>query len=458
MAVIADSGGSTLTWHAATVDAGATLRPTLAMDVMRDNASATYLGLISDDNDALRLMLSADAATITQLYYTATSTPGDYTFVDIPDLAFAAGVWYRLVVTITGPAANLWWYPRASAQPASRDRTSVGIYLPKPRLHVFDKASTIAPATVWLDNLKVSQSPATSPYGSGATAVRLSPDNVTWGAWSGYADTVTIACRLVAGTKTVYAQVRDGVGNVLGHPVRHDQRRVRQPWPARRRTQRGWDLGASDGATVNLATGNLVLSHPLVSLPYRGGNSLDLGLTYNAQEPANLGLGPGWQLDLQRRLILNGDGTVTYVAATARATRSPPGRPLATSPPTPGRPRCTATSSRTPARVEFTLTYRDLRRDRFDIAGSIGRLASSEDRHANAITVRYDGAGNLSTVSDPAGRQVTFSWDTAPTPDRLTSVADWAWIDGAGVVQAAATGAQRLYRLFYDGSGNLAGW
>ena len=61
-------------------------------------------------------------------------------------------------------------------------------------------------------------------------------------------------------------------------------------------------------------------------------------------------------------------------------------------------------------------------------------------------------------ATDPASRQVTFTWDTAPTPDRLTSVADWAWIDGSGVVQTTATGSRRTYRFFFDGSGNLSGW
>ena len=460
VAVIADSGGSTLTWHAATVDAGATLRPTLAMDVMRDNASATYLGLISDDNDGLRFLLAADASTITQLYYTATPTPGAYTFVDIPDLPFTPGTWYRLVVTITGPTFNLWWYPRATTQPAAATVVQSGVYLPKPRLHLFQKASTVAPATVWLDDLKVSQSPATSPYGSGATAVRLSPDNLTWGPWTGYADTLTYSLPAGSGTRTVYAQLRDGVGNVsasLSDSIEVTFANLgRQP----QHRFETWDLGASDEAAVNVATGNLVLSHPLVSLPYRGGHALDLALTYNnAQEMTNLGLGPGWQLNLQRRLVLNGDGTVTFVAGDgARYTFSSPSTvgniTTYTRPPALYGDLVQDTS----AGLEFTLTYRDLRRDRFDIAGSIGRLASIEDRHANALRVAYDGAGNLATVTDPAGRQVTFSWDTAPTPDRLASVSDWAWIDGSGTVQATATGAHRLDRLFYDASGNLAGW
>ena len=45
-----------------------------------------------------------------------------------------------------------------------------------------------------------------------------------------------------------------------------------------------WDLGGGDSLAVDASTLNAVVSHPIVSLPYRG-SSLSLGLTYNAQDP-----------------------------------------------------------------------------------------------------------------------------------------------------------------------------
>ena len=106
---------------------------------------------------------------------------------------------------------------------------------------------------------------------------------------------------------------------------------------------------------------------------------------------------------------------------------------------------------------EFSLTYKDQSKDRFDISGSNAHLEKAEDRFGNTVTIAYSTGANISTVTDPAGRVVNFTWDTAPTPHRLTQIQDWAWVSG-GEVQTTATGARRSYRFFVDGSGRLAGW
>jgi RHS repeat-associated protein len=219
-----------------------------------------------------------------------------------------------------------------------------------------------------------------------------------------------------------------------------------------------WDLGAGDSLSVNVATGNLILTHPLVSLPIRGG-SLPVTLTYNSFETSNPGLGPGWRLNLMRRLIINADGTVTFYDADGS-------RHKFTAPVTVG----TVTTYTRPATLyatlvkdtsitanEFTLTYKDQSKDRFDISGTNGILVKAEDRFGTAVTVAYSTGTNISTVTDPAGRQLTFTWDTAPTPDRLTQIQDWAWVS-SGEIQTTPTGARRAYRFFYDASGQLAGW
>ena len=86
-------------------------------------------------------------------------------------------------------------------------------------------------------------------------------------------------------------------------------------------------------------------------------------------------------------------------------------------------------------------------------------MARSEDRHGNGVTLAYGSGANISSISDDTGRQVLFSWDTAASPNRLTSLSDWATIDANGVVQtSAASGSRRSYRFFYDPSARLAGW
>lgn len=450
----------TPTWHSLTVDPTASNRSTLAMDIKRDTTAPIYVGVVSDDNDGLRFELRSSGNNLTTLGYTATSTPGQWTNLSV-NYAFNPDTWYRFVVASTGATGtyNLWWFERDQAMPAAPNQVVTGVYLPKPRLHVFAQGlAGPTPAHVWLDDLKVVQMPS-APYGSGTVGVRLSADGASWTNWMGYADAHEFTLPAGSGTRTVYAQFRDAAGNTTSSVS--DTITVGFDNLGRQAQHRfeSWDLGAGDEAAVNVANGNLVVGHPLVSLPYRGSNVLPLSLTYNSQESSNLGLGPGWQLDLQRRLIINGDNSITFVDADGA-------RHTFTNPQTTG----TVTTYTRPASVyativkdtsqgvEFTLTYRDQSRDRFDIAGSVGRLASIEDRHANAVALAYDGNGNLATATDPNSRQVTFTWDTAPTPDRLTSFLDWAWIDGSGIVQTTATGSRRSYRFFFDASGNLAGW
>jgi RHS repeat-associated protein len=220
-----------------------------------------------------------------------------------------------------------------------------------------------------------------------------------------------------------------------------------------------WSLGGGDELGVNVANRNALIGHSLVNLPFRGG-SLSIALAYNSQDAANVGLGAGWRLCVQRRLTLNPDGTVTVVNCDGA-------RYTFTSPVTVG----TVTTYTRPTRffgtlvedtsqgLEFTLTYPDQSRDKFDISGSDGWLARSEERHGNGVDLAYTpGTTNLSSITDPAGRQVIFTWDTAPDPDRLTSLTDWAYIDGNGVVQTTNSGSRRSYRFFYDSAGRLAGW
>ena len=216
-----------------------------------------------------------------------------------------------------------------------------------------------------------------------------------------------------------------------------------------------WDLGGGDDLAVNVATGNAVLSHPLVTLPHRGG-ALPLTLSYNSLSSDNVGLGVGWQLNLQRRLILNGNGTVIFVDADGA-------RHLFTDPLTDDdittytRPASLyATLSKdADAPVEFSLTYRDGSVDRFDEAGSTARLERKVDRHGNAIVLTYGTANQIDQITDPASRAIDFAWDGS---GRLTSITDWAYVDGNGVVQASATGSRREYRFFHASGGLLAGW
>ncbi len=220
-----------------------------------------------------------------------------------------------------------------------------------------------------------------------------------------------------------------------------------------------WDLGSGDSLAVNAPTRNAIVSHPIVSLPIRG-SSVSLGLTYNAFDTSNVGMGPGWRLNASRRLHTNADNTVTFTDADGA-------RYTFTNPVTVG----TVTTYARPTALfamlvkdtsisanEFILTYRDLSRDKFDILDRDAILVRAEDRFGNGVTLGYTGGTNLVTITDTAGsRTIDLAWDTSANPAHLSSITDWAYVSG-GVVQTTSTGSRRLYRFFYDAAGNLAGW
>ena len=218
-----------------------------------------------------------------------------------------------------------------------------------------------------------------------------------------------------------------------------------------------WDLGAGDGLAVNVANGNLVVSHPIVSLPIRG-SSVDLNLAYNRHDSSDIGMGPGWRLDAFRRLKIEADGSVTFTDADGARHRFT--NPQGTGTITYTRPAAlyatlTRDTAATPDR--FILTYRDQSQDRFDeLSTGTGFLVREQDRHGNGVDLAYV-ATELRTITDTAAdpdRIIDLTW----TSGKLTRIEDWAFVDGSGVVQTSPSGSRRATRFFYDGSNRLAGW
>ena len=218
-----------------------------------------------------------------------------------------------------------------------------------------------------------------------------------------------------------------------------------------------WDLGGGDSLAVDVATGNLVIDHPILELPIRG-SSVSLGATYNRHDPTDVGMGPGWRLDAFRRLTVNGDGSVTFTDGdgSRHTFTAPTGSPTVsyTRPPT-LYATLTRDTGATPDR--FSLTYRDRSVDTFDeLTTGTGLLVREQDRHGNGVDLGYVGS-ELATITDTAAspdRVIDLTW----TSGRLTRIEDWAWIDGWGVVQPTATGSRRAHRFFYDAGARLIGW
>ena len=172
----------------------------------------------------------------------------------------------------------------------------------------------------------------------------------------------------------------------------------------------------------------------------------------------NVGLGPGWRLNVSRRLAVNADGSVTLSDADgARHTFT---NPQGSGTVTYTRPATLYATlvrrHRSPRPTAFTLTYRDQSTDVFDEdLASTGLLRQIKDRHGNTVTLAYTaGTAKISSISDPAGRTIAFTWDGS---SRLTTIVDWAVVSG-GIVQASGTG-NRTHRFFYEGANApLIGW
>ena len=357
-----------------------------------------------------------------------------------------------------------------TTQTVTYDRTAPAINLDTP-----DEAAVLATATSAATTVQFDATDAVAGFG-GADGWTLSRQIAAWdgaacGTWT--ADTATgavttgttsaldqaVAQTLASGSCyrwTLGATDRNGntATTVTSGPVRRDATALLGVEGYGR--FESFDLGAGDGLAVNVATGNLVLTHPLLSLPIRG-SSVGIDLAYNSQDTGNVGMGPGWRLTMHRRLALNADGTVTYTAGDGS-------RHTFTDPQTSG----TVTTYTRPVTLyatlvkdtslsanEFVLTYRDQSRDTFDIAGSEGLLVREEDRFGNGVDLAYvAGTSRISTITDTAAsRTITFGYDAL---NRVSSITDWAVVSG-GVVQASGTG-NRVSRFVYDASGRLAGW
>ncbi len=209
-------------------------------------------------------------------------------------------------------------------------------------------------------------------------------------------------------------------------------------------TFESFDLGAGDSLAVNVATGNLVLSHPIVDLPIRGG-SLPIALTYNSQDIGDVGLGAGWRLNVQRGLAISGSSATFTDADGARHVFTLSGG-VYTAPKT-----IYATLTRTTGTPNvYTLTWRDRSVDVFhELSTNTAYLKQAKDRFGNTGTFGYSGT-TLTSATDPANRQVTFTWTSS-----IVTITDWANVSG-GVVQTSGSG-NRSHRIFLAG-GTVSGW
>ena len=201
---------------------------------------------------------------------------------------------------------------------------------------------------------------------------------------------------------------------------------------------------------VNCATGNFWHGFEDLSIPGRG-RALHLTHTYNSLVAGQDGpLGFGWTETYNMFASKDATGNVTVHAEegeqipfTASGTGyASPGRVLS---------RLTVNGDGT-----LTLTRRDQSQLVFaaPAVGTAGQLLREIDRNGYATTLAYV-SGKLSTVTDPAGRSLSFFYNAAGRIDHVIDPASrtvsFGYNDGAGNLTDAYDVASGHWHFTYDG-------
>jgi YD repeat-containing protein len=172
-------------------------------------------------------------------------------------------------------------------------------------------------------------------------------------------------------------------------------------------------MAGAVGHPISLATGDTYIEQSDVSIPGLGGG-LALVRTWNSIWPASLSpfeigiFGANWRSTYEEKIVmgldnhpryLRGDGSIWSFGLTSGWTVVSPANVVA---------NLNADTSQHPY---YVLTFQNGEQRRFD--KTTGNLIAIIDRNGNTTTVAYDASGRLSTVTDPASRQLTFSYGSS---------------------------------------------
>jgi RHS repeat-associated protein len=209
------------------------------------------------------------------------------------------------------------------------------------------------------------------------------------------------------------------------------------------------------GQPINLANGNVWVSEADYSLPGLGGG-IGLVRTWNSlweiNDPVELSgtFGNSWRSNYDERLVFpsgtagtepvrywRGDGSVWYFDPTAST-----GVPVYVVS-SPANRHVVLTSD--PTQTVFTMTFEDGTKEVFN---SAGYLTAISDRNSNQTTISYDAASRISSVTDPAGRVLSFNYP-ASGARQVQSIQDAVGVAATYSYDAAA----HLTKVAYpDGS------
>ena len=168
------------------------------------------------------------------------------------------------------------------------------------------------------------------------------------------------------------------------------------------------------GKPIDLATGNTYIEQVDVHLPGLS-NGLKLTRTWNSEWPstqssAQAGLfGPNWRSTFEERVSVGSDNYIKYARSDGSfwsfgyngANSNGASLYLVAAP-------ANASATLTLGTANWTLAFENGEQRLFDL--TTGNLVAIIDRNGNTISVSYDAAGRLSTVTDAAGRHLYLSY------------------------------------------------
>lgn len=170
------------------------------------------------------------------------------------------------------------------------------------------------------------------------------------------------------------------------------------------------------GGPIELASGDTYITETDVSLPGLGGG-LNLSRTWNSilfDNAAQLGMfGVRWASNFEEQVYVSGDGLVHYLRGDggiwqfAFGSAGPTGNTYV--PVSPANEAVTLIYKET----NWTMAFQNGEQRTFDLTS--GKLLSITDRNGNTTQLSYDPSYRLTTVADPAGRHLYFTYASAST-------------------------------------------
>ena len=199
---------------------------------------------------------------------------------------------------------------------------------------------------------------------------------------------------------------------------------------------------------INLSTGNLWRTETDLTVQARG-LPIVWSRTYNSRSSHDGALGYGWTFSYGEALEPQADGSVVYREADGTEHHFTPDGSGGFTPP-PGK-----YLTLTPSASGWTMRTKEGLVTEF---GSDGEMLSLAEPNGNTVTLAYDGAGHLASVTDAAGRQVlTVTTDASGRITRLDDLAGRSVVYGytGDDLTSVTDTVGETWTYAYDGAHNL---